>query len=168
VTRAHEVVGGAIERLREALVSLHPVTLEQGGLEQALGAVARHAERRGGFEVALSCDPDALDHADELLLASARELLTNAARHSGAERVEVELRRVEGAVELEVTDDGRGIDPGSRERALAAGHIGLASLAERIGSAGGRLELADADSDAGAGARRGTRAVVRLPDDAGG
>ena len=49
VQRAHEVVEAAIKRLREAVEALHPVTLEQGGLEQALGAVARQAGRQGGF-----------------------------------------------------------------------------------------------------------------------
>ena len=47
VERAHEVVEAAIKRLREAVEALHPVTLEQGGLEQALGAVARQAGRQG-------------------------------------------------------------------------------------------------------------------------
>ncbi|HLM32414.1 MAG TPA: hypothetical protein VK326_12205, partial [Solirubrobacterales bacterium] len=47
VQRAHEVVAAAIGRLREAMLALHPVTLEQGGFEQALGAVARQAERQG-------------------------------------------------------------------------------------------------------------------------
>ncbi|MGH2955224.1 MAG: sensor histidine kinase [Solirubrobacterales bacterium] len=155
VTRAHEVVEAAIERLREALMALHPVTLERGGLEQALGAVARLAERQGGFEVSVACDPEALDHADELVLTAARELLTNAARHSGAARVSVAVRRVDGAVELEVADDGRGIPPGRRDEALAAGHIGLASLEQRVRSAGGRLDLSSSDG--------GTRALVRVP-----
>jgi two-component system NarL family sensor kinase len=156
VTRAHEVVSGSIERLREALVALHPVTLEQGGLEQALGAVTRHAERQGGFEVEVEVDPEAIGDQDELLLAIARELLTNATRHSGASRVSVRLSRADGGVELEVTDDGRGIEPGRRERALAEGHIGLASVTQRLQAVGGELEL-------GNGPNGGTVALARLP-----
>ena len=45
VTRAHEVVSATIEELREAVAALHPVTLEQGGLETALAAVVRRANR---------------------------------------------------------------------------------------------------------------------------
>jgi two-component system NarL family sensor kinase len=144
VMRAHEVVAGSIERLREALVALHPVTLEQGGFEQALGAVARQAERQGGLEVEVGVEVEALGDQDELLLAIARELLANAARHSGADRVTVSLRRAEDAIELEVTDDGRGIEPGEPQRALAEGHIGLASVAQRLQAVGGELELLDA------------------------
>ena len=57
VQRAHEVVEATIARLREAMMALHPVTLEQGGFEQALGAVARQAARQGGFEVRIERRP---------------------------------------------------------------------------------------------------------------
>ena len=160
VQRAHEVVGAAISRLREALLTLHPVTLEQGGLELALGAVARQAERQGGFEVEIELEPEAVDLHDEVLLAVARELLTNAARHSGATRVSVSLRRADSELSLEVTDDGSGIETGRRETALAQGHIGLASVAERVGQAGGIFELESSS--------QGTVGRVRLPLDSSG
>jgi two-component system NarL family sensor kinase len=156
VTRAHEVVSASIARLREALVALHPVTLEEGGFELALGAVTRQAERQGGFAVEVDVDPEAIGDQDELLLAVARELITNAVRHSGASRVSVSLRRVEGGVELEVADDGSGIPAGRREQALADGHIGLASVTQRLGAAGGGLEITDAPGG-------GTVAVARVP-----
>jgi signal transduction histidine kinase len=156
VTRAHEVVSASIERLREALVALHPVTLEEGGFELALGAVTRQAERQGGFEVDVDVDPAAIGDQDELLLAVARELITNAVRHSGASRVSVRLSRVDGAVELTVADDGKGIPPGRREQALADGHIGLASVTQRLGAAGGGLEVSGAPGG-------GTVALARLP-----
>jgi two-component system, NarL family, sensor kinase len=156
VTRAHEVVSASIARLREALVALHPVTLEEGGFELALGAVTRQAERQGGFAVEVDVDPEAIGDQDELLLAVARELITNAVRHSGASRVSVSLRRVDGGVELEVADDGSGIPAGRREQALADGHIGLASVTQRLGAAGGGLEIMDAPGG-------GTVAVARVP-----
>ena len=155
VQRAHEVVGAAIGRLREAVMALHPVTLEQGGLAQALGAVARQAGRQGGFEVEVDLDPHAVDLHDEHVLAVARELLTNVARHAGAKQVTVTLRRSAYAIELEVADDGRGMEPGRRESALAQGHIGLAAVTERVQQAGGSFEL---DSTS-----QGTMARARLP-----
>ncbi len=158
VLRAHEVVEATIARLREAVLALHPVTLEQGGFEQALGAVARRAERGGGFQVEVEIDPSAVDVQDELMLAVARELLNNAASHSGADRVTVALRRDDECVELEVVDDGSGIKPGRREAALAAGHIGLASVTERLQQAGGSLSIE--------GSEAGTAALARAPIDA--
>jgi two-component system, NarL family, sensor kinase len=156
VTRAHEVVSASIERLREALVALHPVTLEEGGFELALGAVTRQAMRQGNFEMEVEIDPEAIGDQDELLLAVARELLTNATQHSEASHVSVRLSRAGDGVELEVTDDGRGIEPGRRERALAEGHIGLASVTQRLHSVGGELELVP-------GPEGGTVALARLP-----
>ena len=155
VQRAHEVVAATIARLREAMMALHPVTLEQGGFEQALGAVARQAARQGGFEIRIEVEPEALGAEDELLLSIARELLTNAAQHAGAEQVSVALRRVGGELELEVIDDGRGIEEGRRDEALAEGHIGLASVHERVRAASGEFELESSPA--------GTRAVAHLP-----
>ncbi|MFO7949535.1 MAG: histidine kinase [Candidatus Fermentibacteraceae bacterium] len=63
----------------------------------------------------------------------AREAVTNALRHSGADSVEVRLRLVEGDLQMQVRDDGSGFDPGDtslgdcygillmRQRALASG-----------------------------------------------
>src|SRR3954451_7317380 len=62
VQRAHEVVEGTIGRLREAMMALHPVTMERGGFELAVGAVARQAGRQGGFDVTLELDSEALDY----------------------------------------------------------------------------------------------------------
>jgi two-component system NarL family sensor kinase len=159
VTRAHEVVEGAIARLREAMMALHPVTLEEGGLEQAIGAVTRQAARQGGFEVATEIDPEAVDLNDELLLAVARELLNNAARHARASKVSVSLSRNADELELAVADDGGGFTSERRREALAEGHIGLASVSQRLQSAGGALEIASS--------AEGTTARARLPLDGG-
>jgi two-component system, NarL family, sensor kinase len=155
VTRAHEVVEGAIARLREAMMALHPVTLEQGGLELAIGAIARQAARQGEFEVSTEIDPGAIDVSDELVLAVARELLTNAARHAGASKVAVAIARDADRLELTVADDGDGFSTERRREALAEGHIGLASVSQRLLSAGGELEI---ESSA-----EGTTARARLP-----
>ena len=181
VTRAHEVVSATIQHLREAMVSLHPVTLERGGLEQALSAVARQAERQGGFDVQVRIDPRALERHDGfepssqsgpselngLIVAVARELLANAARHSGAEHVELIVEPVDdgheeregasdgAAVAVEVNDDGRGFPAERPREALLEGHIGLASVAQRAEVSGGSFTL---ESEPGKGTR--ARAVL--------
>jgi two-component system, NarL family, sensor kinase len=154
VTRAHEIVGATIEEIREQVSALHPVTLQEGGLATALAAVARRAERQGGFKCELEVDPEATGENDVVVLAVARELLTNAAKHAGAARVEVRVSREGDTAVLEVADDGRGIQPGRRENAVREGHIGLASIAYRVDGAGGTFELETGS---------GTRAVARVP-----
>jgi two-component system, NarL family, sensor kinase len=140
VTRAHDVVSVAIDRVREAVTALHPVTREQGGLEAALRAVAAQAERRSGFTCTVQVDPDAIGVHDELILSVARELLTNAVKHSDAEHVAVSVSRRDGVV-LEVRDDGKGTEEVSLEQAVRAGHIGLASVTQRVEAIGGSFEL---------------------------
>ncbi len=157
VTRAHEVVNATIEHLREAMLALHPVTLERGGLEQALAAIARQAERQGNLTVEIDLDPRAMGQNDELFLALSRELLANAARHAQARKVEVKILAGDGQLTLEVVDDGRGMDADRSRQALQEGHIGLASVAQRLEACGGRFELTSAPGE-------GTRALVTVPD----
>lgn len=158
VTRALEVVSGTIAQLREAMIALHPVTLQQGGLEQALSAVARQAERQAeDLSVTVELDPGALGRNDELVLAISRELLSNVARHAHARTARVEVAGAEGSIELTVADDGEGMDPRRRRDALAEGHIGLASVTQRVEANGGELKLE-------ATPESGTRVWVRLID----
>lgn len=142
VTRAHEVVSGTIAQLREAMVALHPVTLQKGGLEQALSAIARQAERQSSdLSVSVNVDPAALGRNDELVLAISRELLSNVARHARARSARVEIRGADDSVEVTVADDGAGMEPDRRRNALAEGHIGLASVAQRVEANGGELRI---------------------------
>ena len=148
VQRAHDVVSSAIARLREAVIALHPVTLEQGGLEAALAAVAGQAERQGEFRCSVRVEAEAVGLQDELILSIARELLTNAVKHAGASRVSVAVIRDADGLLLEVADDGRGMAAGRRDDALREGHVGLASITQRLEAIGGRFVI---DSTPGKG-----------------
>lgn len=156
VTRAHEIMGVAIDRVRDAVTALHPVILEQRGLAAALEAVCTQAQNQAGFDSTLRVDPGAVGASDGLVFSVARELITNAARHSKAKHLEVSVEAVPEGILLTVTDDGRGIQPGRRDDALAEGHIGLPSIVQRVKAAGGTVEI-----DASPGA--GTRARALIP-----
>lgn len=140
----------AIGQLRQIVVDLHPAYLfDHLGLEAALEAIARQQAARGRFTAHFHIDPAAAEPHDQLVLSLARELLTNAAKHSQAQNVVVSLAREGDDVVLEVSDDGHGFSQWHRLAALRAGHIGLASLRERVEVAGGELEIS---SDPGHGA----------------
>ncbi|TMQ80368.1 sensor histidine kinase [Actinomadura soli] len=81
-----------------------------------------------------------------------QEALTNAVRHSGAATVTVEVRRVPGAVIVQVDDDGSGPAPGSGD----PGGNGLRGMRERAASVGGEMT-------AGPGPAGGFRVWARLP-----
>jgi signal transduction histidine kinase len=153
---ARAMLRDVVARLRAVMVALHPTVLAYGGLEAALHAVAAQQSVAGGFEVEVGVDPAAIGQRDELVLSVARELLTNAARHARATRVELTLSSVPGGVVLEVADDGAGVPAGRAREALAEGHIGLATSAERVAAVGGRLALEPLPGG-------GTRARAELP-----
>ncbi len=141
VEHARGLLRDVVARLRAVMVALHPTVLAYGGLEAALRAVAAQQAASGGFEVAVEVDPAAVGRHDELLLSVARELLTNAARHARASRVELTLRAEPGFVVLEVVDDGAGMPPDRARAALAEGRIGLAIGVERVAAVGGTLAV---------------------------
>ena len=93
---------------------------------------------------------------ENLVFTISRELLANSAKHSGATRVVLRVARVDDAVQLIASDNGHGFAERSLGAALDRGHIGLASISERVEALGGRFEI---DSQHG----HGTRVSVILP-----
>lgn len=81
-------------------------------------------------------DPLALDEITRI----AAEALFNVRRHAAAARVDVEIG-YHANFTLQVTDDGRGIDPRIVERGGKDGHFGLSGMRERAERLRGRLTL---------------------------
>ena len=156
VKRARGMVDLTVDQLRGAVFELHPYLLEQAGLPAALEAVAEQQGRRGRFHPRVRVGPDTGGEHDQLVLSLARELLVNAAKHSGAGEVTVALARTDGQLMLEVADDGSGISPDRLVIAPTQGHIGLASCAQRVEALGGRFSVAPRP-------RGGTRVRAMLP-----
>ncbi|SEQ23019.1 Signal transduction histidine kinase [Lentzea xinjiangensis] len=132
----------ARENLREAralVAATAPSPLDGSSLEDALRRLASGASPPSSFRVI--GDPVPLETSVEVvLLRAAQEALTNAARHSGASRVDVVLRFGPDGVSLEVRDDGRGFGD-------APEGFGLRGMRARLEQVGGTLSLS---SDQGA------------------
>jgi two-component system sensor histidine kinase UhpB len=113
---------------------LRPTALDDLGLA---AAIEGQVDRLGG-EIATTLDvegdfSDLGGDAQLVVYRVAQEALSNAARHSGAKRVEVRLRRTgAGGVTLEVADDGRGFAFDESERGLGIG--GMRERALLIGA----------------------------------
>ena len=132
-------------QLRGEIFELHPYVLDHAGLPAALSALAdRSAGAAGRRDHASRSTRHAGGRHDELIVVLARELLSNAVKHSGAAHVGVTVAADSERIELEVRDDGRGFDPSRRAAALLDGHIGLASSEQRVRSAGGELVVSSA------------------------
>jgi two-component system NarL family sensor kinase len=155
--RAQDALGGAVQRLRHEIFQLHPHLLETAGLHAALEAVATQQARGTGEPATVAVAPEAAGADDELLFSLGRELLTNAARHAGATRVELSVECDGDRIVLRCRDDGRGTDPERRAAALSDGHLGLASCTERVEALGGSLEIVTAPG-------RGSDVRATIPD----
>ncbi|KLN35594.1 hypothetical protein FB00_04730 [Cellulosimicrobium funkei] len=148
-------VAQRVEDVRALSRSLLPPSLDEHGLEVALGELAGR-QALGGFVVDVRCDPcDGLDpRVAAAAYAIASESVVNAARHSGAGECRLTVRLGDGCVVLTCEDDGRGIAPD------ATRGVGSRSLRERADELGGRLEVAAVRAD---GERPGTRVRATLP-----
>ncbi|TMS51365.1 sensor histidine kinase [Mycobacterium sp. DBP42] len=127
--------------LRSTVTALHPQVLAQLGLTPAVRELLRQYETRPDMTV--RADLDDVGHPDgqALLYRAARELLANINKHAGASTISVGLHRSGDRVVLTVADDGRGFDPSTVARSVAAGHIGLASLQVRVDAMGGSMAI---------------------------
>ncbi len=141
----------ARENLAEAralVAALAPASLDQDGLAGALARATEAAGRAAGF--AVSCVTAGAARplpttGEVVLLRVCQEALANVRRHATASSVQVRLRYAPGAVELSVTDDGRGFIPAPPE-APGPG-FGLRGMRERLRQAGGTLTVESAPGD---------------------
>lgn len=134
---ATEDVTALLADVRRIVHDLRPPALDQLGLA---GALRRQAERLGdGVRAEVRTeggDLGALPAAVEVAaFRIVSEALTNVVRHARATRATVVLRRAATSLEVEVADDGRGIDAD-----VAAG-VGTLSVRERAAELGGRTTV---------------------------
>ncbi|MGD0556112.1 MAG: histidine kinase [Streptosporangiaceae bacterium] len=122
VGEAHQNAKRTLAELRDLARGIHPVVLDKG-LDTALRSVTDSSPIPARLDLVMAGRPSQAIEA--IVYFSAAELVTNAAKHSGASQVEIVVRgRAEGIL-LTVRDDGTG---GAR---VAAGG-GLAGLRERV------------------------------------
>ena len=139
-------VRGSVATLRSAIVGVYPPNLQQAGLGPALADLTA-ACRSEGLSVTLDvADPAGYSApADELLYRACQEGLRNVQAHANAHTVAVRVHRDGDQAVLEVTDDGRGVDPSTTGVARSDGHMGLQILRDLVQNAGGTLSLSPAD-----------------------
>lgn len=153
--RVEQIEDVARENLAEAralVAAFGPAGLQQQGLRDALARLAERFTAETGVEVDVDLGQDAPLSRDTevVLLRGAQEALANVRKHADARRVRLRLGSEDGAVELEVHDDGRGMAP-----EVGRG-VGLRGMHERVRAGGGTLDVGTAPGG-------GTRVLVRMP-----
>jgi signal transduction histidine kinase len=152
VARMSIEVTGAVEEIRRILDGLQPTVLDALGLVEALRVQAEQPV--DGLAVGVTAEPSlesaALDPDVEVAAYRiALEAITNVRRHAAATQCAVRLSADADALDVQITDDGRGLPAAPREG------VGLLSMRHRAEALGGSVELRS-----GAG---GTTVLARLP-----
>lgn len=152
VQHAAGLVDAAIAQIRIAVLALSPVAVDS--LRHRVLEVIGELGSRWAVPPQLAFDgPVDLVARGALaddVVAVVRESLANAAKHAAAERVEITVRALDGALEVEVSDDGAGL-PGRLSRS------GLANLADRASRRKGTFDARSTDP--------GTQVLWRVPYD---
>jgi signal transduction histidine kinase len=134
-----EIVQSTLEKVRSLSLALHPVVLDETGLESALDVYLPGFEKQTGIEIryektgpSREIDRNVAIHLYRVL----QESLSNIARHSQSPRALVRLRFLPDTVVLEVEDEGVGFGNGKEGRGM-----GLVSMRERAELVNGRVEF---------------------------
>ena len=144
--------------LRDLSHRLHPGHLRLVGLTTALGELQRELSTKQ-VSVAFSHENVPATLSPDVMLCLyrvAQEAVSNAVKHSRAQRVSLHIHGTPGGVVMTVSDDGVGFDVRAARRGL-----GLLSMGERVEQLGGTLRLR---SERG----RGTHVEVTVPCGASG
>ncbi|MDX6586759.1 MAG: two-component system, NarL family, sensor histidine kinase UhpB [Solirubrobacterales bacterium] len=145
----------AMQELLTLARQLRPTALDDLGLKAALAGNVSELDRQSALEVTFQSDAstysDLSTDAQLVVYRVAQEALSNAAQHAEAQSVQVNLARMDGTVELTVTDDGRGFTFDQASRGL-----GMGGMRERALLVGGDLRIESRPSV-------GTRVRLRVP-----
>ncbi|MEU5418509.1 sensor histidine kinase [Streptomyces sp. NPDC020667] len=143
----------ALTELRDLIRGIHPPVLAERGLGDALRALALRMPLP--VEVDVQLPGRAEEPVESAAYFAVSEVLTNAAKHSRAQRVQLDVHHTEGALRISVTDDGRGgAAPGSGGgrgekggpgegggRGEGGGGTGLLGIERRLGAFDGVLAV---------------------------
>jgi signal transduction histidine kinase len=137
LVEVREIAQAALDKVRSLSQALHPVMLEEAGLERALDWYLPVVEKQSGIKItyeksgtAFGVEGNAAIHVYRVV----QEAVNNAVRHSGTDRVWVRLIFLPDKVGLEVEDHGCGFAPGGDRHG-----IGLVAMRERAELLGGTI-----------------------------
>ena len=132
LARAHEEAKGALREIRDLVRGIHPVILEDRGLDAALSAVVARCAVPVTLDVQLDRRlPSTVESAAYFVVS---EALTNVSRHARATRASVAIARAGDRLVIEVHDDGVGGADASRG-------TGLQGLRDRVAAMHGSITV---------------------------
>ncbi|MGW2232673.1 sensor histidine kinase [Streptomyces sp. NPDC001759] len=132
LSQARQSSVDALAELRELVRGIHPPVLAERGLGDAVRALALRLPLP--VEVTVELGGRAEAPVESAAYFAVSEVLTNAVKHSGADRIWIDLHHTEGRLRVTVTDNGKG-------GAVIGAGSGLAGVERRLGTFDGVLAV---------------------------
>jgi signal transduction histidine kinase len=137
----------AIAKARRLSHELSPAVLYHSGLVAALKWLARQMDEQFGLQV--DVEADVAHQFDSVPLAiflfrAVQELLFNVVKHAGVKNARVRLGSSADCLDITVSDQGHGFNPGILDAANVTSGLGLLSIRERARYIGGRIDIESA------------------------
>jgi CheY-like chemotaxis protein/anti-sigma regulatory factor (Ser/Thr protein kinase) len=154
-----ELIDESIASSRSLTAELSPPILHEAGLNAGLEWLARQMADRQGLLVDLELEEigSLPEDLKILLFESIRELLFNVVKHAKTRSSIVNLRCVDGSLQVTISDQGVGFDPKAIPRAGESGRgFGLFSVRERLQLFGGDVDVQSAPGE-------GSRIFLTVP-----
>jgi len=155
-TEVYALIEQGIYSVRGIAAHLRPSIIDDLGLTAALNWHNEEVSKRHGLRIELVCEPEELIAPNDIVTGIFRiyqEALTNVVRHAHARVVHSSLKIANQRIMLEISDDGKGFDPGRNGRGKSFGILGMK---ERVFLMGGKFELRSAPG-------AGTSLAVSVP-----
>lgn len=148
----------AYKAAKQLICRLRPVALDDLGLSAAMQHLidawkkpGPDSSRSAEYSLEMSGGIDSFNEQDSLsIYRIVQEGLTNAARHSGASQIKINIHHDENTLSLLISDNGNGIRSGNHMG------LGLTGMRERVESLGGIFRI---DSSPG----HGTHILAEIP-----
>lgn len=143
------IVLDTIEETRRIQADLRPPHLDDLGIVATLSWFCRRFKTiYSGIEIEPEVtirEEEVPDHLKIVLFRITQEAMNNIGKHAKADSVYLGLRKVEGAIELYIKDNGKGFDPEDlSSREIPAKGLGLSSMKERIEFLNGSFSIESA------------------------
>jgi signal transduction histidine kinase len=141
-TKPYKIIEEAIQEIRLLASGSNNLTLEKNGL---LKALEEQSLRLANVKVRHSGENCRYRDMYELAAYySAMELITNAVKHSGASRIDVQLVQYSDSLSITVQDNGKGFDTESVKYG-----VGLRGISERLSPLGSELDIVSSPEGGG-------------------
>jgi len=124
----HGLIDATVASVRRIAADLRPVMLDDLGPVPAIEWLVNEFTKRYGIVVTMDLHQDNFDFnatGGTALFRIVQEALTNVARHADAKRVTVRLARRNDQCLVQISDDGRGVEPNAIHKERSFGLLGI-------------------------------------------